>query len=433
MMGFRTLGCATLAVLIGCGGKDGPAPDAAPPAATLTIHLYDTAPYTAGPTSPADLVAVQLDDGDWQKLAGDDKGAYQVPLARRYSVLVACVGSPDTTTARVYDRTADDGVRLDVPSCYTPPGPTGTGIVTVQVQNVPAGGVAVVAGPGGVRQLTALPSTSLDLELARGQSEVVAWLETSSLVISKIVRVPPFTLDAAHSVTIDFATQGAAPDRLPLTVRPGPALYTVETVVTPLGSYELAQPLSPTTYLALPAALRLPGDRSRVTVFGGLRDVTVTSASPGPLVVDLPPELAAVGFGAPGAAPRPEWSLGALPPTGTTLTLSVETRTRDQLRAWAIQPSASWLAFAPSLLFDLPDAGPALAGLHADLGLLARTKVTWAAAAVSTATGADGAEVILRSAFAGDTGHYCGNHAIEPPETCDPPDGTTCSADCTAM
>ena len=83
--------------------------------------------------------------------------------------------------------------------------------------------------------------------------------------------------------------------------------------------------------------------------------------------------------------------------------------------------------------YDFPDLS-ALPGFQPELGLLDRGPVRWSVRRTESTTAAPSDGRVTRSAVTtGVIDGYCGDHAIQPPEACDPPDGATCGPACTKL
>jgi hypothetical protein len=424
-----------IVVGVGCSGDGAPSPDPASEVDDqLTIQLFDRYPYVNGTSSNAGLVLASAGDVEWTQLAGNS-GVYKMPLADRYSVVVMCGSSSpgaSDSDVRVFYGTAADGAVLKASSCNTD-ADTPTVLVTVDVQNVPAGLIAEVGGPGRVGAQTSDASGSLELALAPGPSELFAALVTPGDPSStKLVRIPPFMLQDPRTFTIDFATAELKLERRPLTVRPVAADAVVSWLTTPLGTYDFEVLMQqPTTFGVLPTVLRRAGDRDSVTVLAGTQTVAIVGVPPGPLIIDLPPELPSVSFSATSAtALQPTWTFATVPGGTGPLELSARTASSDKLQMWSVHPSRSWLSSASSLSITLPDLGSALDVVPIDISLSERTKIYWSVTDSESPETSDGSTVTTQTALYGTAGVYCGNGVVDPPEQCDPPDFRTCSADC---
>jgi hypothetical protein len=444
-MTFEQMVGASMSVLcaVACGGGGSSTPDAPPGVdagvdaagnSGLTIKLYNHFPFVEGDTSNGDFVAAQDGDGPWTQLTGDH-GVYTMPRsADRYGVLVVCRFGT-TTVTKVFLKWAAEGLLHTTSSCQVDPAPAKVP-VTVKLRNIPTGMTGVVTGP----TTTSARGSDGDvvLQLAPTSNELFAWLYDAQMRASKMVRIPPFVPQAAQSFTIDF-TAGADLDHLPLTVGPTPPEAVLAGVTTATGEYDITSGAPGSTYAVPPAALRRPGDRILVEVFGDPainQTARAELVTPGPLTINLLPALTGATVSATtGAAPVPTWTLPALPATRSqarVLMVASTSRASDGVnRRWQVFLARARLAGMASLSYTLPDFA-ALPGFPSDLALLGRNQLDWTATADDITTQADGSTILVTSSTQGKTGEYCGNGTTEPPETCDPPNGTTCSNTCTS-
>ena len=307
--------------------------------------------------------------------------------------------------------------------------------VTVTVKNVPSGLTADVTGP------TTASATSVDadlvLQLAPRSNELLAWLvDAQQQHVSKLVRIPPFTPQAAQSFTIDFATMGADPDHLPLTLSGATPQTLITGVSTATGEYTFSSELG-STYAVLPATLRRAGDRTVIEVLTKDGTGRVELVTPAPVTLDLLPNLAGAGFVANGDTPRPMWTVPALPATRgqarVLMTASTAGSPATPGRRWQVFLARARTGSATSATYTLPDLNTLIPGLPMDVALPGRTKISWSIQADDLTTQADSSTIQVGTSVSGTGGQYCGNTVIEAPETCDPPDGSTCSDTCTSM
>jgi hypothetical protein len=363
-----------------------------------------------------------------------EQGVYRVRLASdRYGVAVGCrIG--DSSRVSVFQRTAADGLVLRARSCGGEPI-----ALDVVVQNVPAGTHAYLSTRVGAAGGSAL---SYAFQMQPGPAEVFGSLSDTTGRIAKLVREPAFDLQAPHQITIDFASEGAAPEdhALQITTR-GDQARVVSSVIRPTGEYTLHAPLrlaTPPFYQTLPAALRRPDDLLAVTVAVGGISTTMTSAAPGMLAFDLPAEINAQApavLATPFLHPVFTFEATATDLAIQSYLLSAHTSgASDSItHDWFAELSAAWIGEARSVRYEFPDL-TATAGFSPELALFDRGPVRWSVRRIEASTPTDADGRIVRSAVqAGAIESYCGDHVIEPPETCDPPDGSTCSATCSKL
>lgn len=415
-----------------CGGAEPrPAPEASAEGYELTIELFSRSPFVDGDTESAPLVAIQDGDGPWTAITAAH-GLYHVHLgSERYGVAIGCRDG-QASSVKVFQRTVADGLDLRTLSC-------GADSIEfdVTVRNVPQDSLAYVsiagASDGG-------GDYTYVFHARPGPTELFASVGDRAGYMAKLVRVPTFDLEARRSLTIDFATQGTPPDDHALAVTLGPReqAYVTTSVIRPTGEYLLQSPAlvgTPATYAMVPVALRQPDDLFGVTVEVGSRSTSITSKAPDKLTFELPPDMVAP---TPAVLAEPflhpvfafETSATDLPIQTYQLYAHTAQPPGDAYRDWTAELSAAWIAGAQYVSYTFPDLS-GVPGFFSDFILYDREPIRWIVrrTEMNSATASDGR--IVRSAFqSGATGTYCGDHTIQPPETCDPPDGTTCSTSC---
>lgn len=425
-----------LAVAAACGSSPASAPDAAVDAVAghdLSIGLFRHAAFADGDTENALLVAIQDGDGAWAAATGE-RGVYRAHLSsERYGVAIACRTGASSRIA-VFQRTVADGLALRTRSCDADPIE-----LDVAVQHVPA---RTVANLSTIVGLAGGGDSTYAFFAPPGPAELFASLTDVTGRLTWVVRMPAFDLQARQSMAIDFATQGSAPEERALTVALGPLddVRVSTSVIRPSGEYPLGAPAalaSPAVYQVLPLALWQADDLFAVTVESGARSTTITSKVPGALAFELP---AAQSAQAPALAIAPALRPSFAFATAATFlpfaSYSLLARTAsapDSVREWSAELSASWVAGAAMVHYEFPDLS-ALTGFQPELDLLDRGPVRWSVRRTESTFAAPGDGRITRSAIsAGVIDGYCGDHAIQAPETCDPPDGTTCGSACTKL
>ncbi|HMG23785.1 MAG TPA: hypothetical protein VK607_20770 [Kofleriaceae bacterium] len=428
----RTTGLASLvglACVTACGDDLHPPADA-PRGHDLTISLFQRRPFAAGDTAPAAFLAVQDGDGAWTALA-DDRGVYRARLAAdRYGVAIGC-RSRESSSIAIYQRTAADGLELRAPSCLGD-----TIQLDVAIVHVPEGAVSYVSTPGGADGGGG--DATYVFHDPPGPAELFVSLSDASGRISRISRVPMFDLVAARTINIDFWLEGAAPEDRSLSVAPAggdPARVTTS-VIRPTGDYALSTGVpvgAPATYQMLPAALQQPGDLFDVTLAVGARSAGFTARAPGALAFELPPALVAAE---PTMAVAPvlhpvfafRTAAAALAVERYLLHAHTARSPDDASRDWTAELSAAWTG-AGAVSYAFPDLS-SVAGFSSEFALFTGP-VRWSVQRTETTTAEpiDG-RVTRSSSRSGTIVAYCGDGAVQPPETCDPPDGAACSARC---
>lgn len=400
----------------------------------LTISLFKHLPFTDGDTGTAAFVAVQDGDGPWTAVTAE-QGVYHAHLAAdRYGVAIGCrIG--DSSSVEVFQRAAADGLDVRTRSCAGEPVQ-----LDVSVHNVPPGSFAYVSTAG--QSVSGDGNATYSFRIQPGPTDLFASLTDGTGIISKLVRVPMFDAASMPTVEIDFSRDGAAPDARELVVALAEdAQAQVETsVILPTGAYPLSggAPLgAPSTYQTLPAALQHADDLFDITVTAGARAAAITSKAPGALAFQLPADVAAP---APTMALTPalhpvfSFDPGVIDLPIRTYQLHARTSSApdDVFREWSVELSSAWIPVTSPVTYEFPDLS-AVAGFSPDFVLFSGP-LRWAVRRVETSAAAAVDGRITRSASrAGTIAEYCGDHVVQPPETCDPPDGTTCSDTCTKL
>lgn len=408
-------------------------PDAPSAGHDLSIALFRRAPFTDGDMGNALLVAIQDGDGAWAA-ASAERGIYRAHLSSdRYGVAIACrTGASSRIT--VLQRTAADGLALRAQSCETD-----AIELDVLVRQVPANATAYISTSAG---LAGGGDATYAFLAQPGPADLFASLTDAAGRLTRVVRAPGFDLQARQTVAIDFATQGSAPEERALTIALGSddSAQVTTAVIRPSGEYPLGSPAelgAPAAFQVLPLALWQPDDLFAITVESSARSTTITSKVPGALAFQLPegqsarpPALAT----APALRPTFSFTTAATDlPIQSYALLARTASAPDVVREWTAELSASWIAGAPTVSYELPDLS-AVAGFLPELGLLDRGPIRWSVRRTETTAAAASDGRVTRSAvLSGFIDGYCGDHAIQPPETCDPPDGIACGTACTKL
>lgn len=417
-------------MLAACASAAEAPPDALPDAPAghdLTISLFKHVPFVDGDTASAPLAAVQDGDGAWTAVTAPD-GVYHAHVTSdRYGVAIGC--RDGVLSVRVLQRTASDGLEVRARGCV----PT-TVELDVEVHHVPAGSIAFVstlAGAAGGGDAT------YGFAAAPGPTEVFASLSAGGAV-TKLLRIPAFDLQASRKLIIDFATQGVAPETRTVAVTLDAATQArlTSSVVRPSGEYALHAPAaigSQATYAVLPAALQMPDDLSEVTVGVDSRSATYVNGAPKALAVDLP---AAFAVQPPAVLVAPSLHpVFAFLPTNPTLAVQGYALSADTIDAsskahrWSAELSGSWIAGA-AVQYAFPDLS-SVEGFAPELALSANGPLRWSVRRTDASTAALADGRVLRAAVQSGAVGYCGDHVIEAPEACDPPEDGACTSQCT--
>jgi hypothetical protein len=416
----RSIDLITVAFITACGSVAAPPPTSDLPDATPEPVETGRAVAVTGvvPT----FVAVQ--DGDeafatGARVHGD-----------RFGVAMGCADGSVT----IVHRTVEEG--LEVASPCREDGPTVR--LTVQVTGLDFFGeqvaVARTATGNGGRVLDG----TFQFPTRPGPTDLIGVLLEAGTVL-KVLRVPALDLRRDESIAIDFATQGIpfAAEGLTLSMTPSvpfDQLNIATDLLTANGEFVLAgrAPFA-ATYPALPAALRRPGDRFRVTITAPRRFMSVTTASPGRVDLVLrqritapPPEV----LRAPGLHARFRFAPIAVEP-GQRYVLNAQTGRGPAIHRWRVELSTAWIGGAANVAYELPDLAE-VAGFSAEaFALFDRSPIDWSVTLEERSATGD-TEVFHSSAAGGLVGEFCGDAIVQQGEACD--DGTdtpTCDSDCT--
>ncbi|MBS1119687.1 MAG: Multiple EGF-like-domain protein 3 precursor [Deltaproteobacteria bacterium] len=470
MIDPRTLALALGLALFACGDDGGRSTDAPPSSGSdLTIEIHRDFPFVDGDTADdAKLVAVQDGDGAFVAVTGVN-GVYHAHITSdRYGIAIGCLDT-DFATIEVVQQVVADGTTYRTACKSTP----ATARLDVTVQNLPAGHRLRLRTNRNIGLASSDETVSIDVP--PGTTELFGTLTDSAKNVVKLFRIPAIEVQTTKAITIDVAADGAAPDNLALTLTPSDPTATVRTsAVRTYGTVNfqgLGIPLGASpTYLMLPPALQQADDLYLISVSGQSSSHSRTVKTPGQLAFALPAAF---------TAPQPMMlKTPFLHPvftfTPTIAVLPIQSYTVDAsnfsdfnapvLRDWFATLSAAWVAGAPSIRYEFPDLS-ALPGF-AELALRDRERIDTTIFRTETTSEVrvDGAESTSSSA-SGVIGEFCGDGVLQdgemcdPGETetatcdsdctpvecgdnvvnvsagedCDPPDGTTCSATCTAL
>jgi hypothetical protein len=375
----------------GCGGKSGSGmPDGGMPATDITVRVFpDGVPMLDSTTANADLLAFQDGDGDWTEATGTD-GVYHLRVTGdRYGVAVGCGSQLGGT--EIYYQSVVEAAELAVNGCVrlTPHVNVvvmigSDGVSPTNFADVWIGGSFVPGMPGST-QSTIVPRGLQDIYASA--SPPVGGPDVSFIVY----RAPALDLEMDQTLTIDWS-RGAVTELFPLTVSDPASLPgtwgMTSNVVTPHGhgirtlQIDFGQP---PRYAAVAAAVRQPGDITRV-------EVTETGLSPGearsafqematPAAVTLAPAdyLSAT---APTIDTNAVSQLSAAVPLRasklghTVSAASFTTNTIVEQHYLRLFVRPGWAGNAASVLLHAPDLRNC-ASWTTDMELTARTEVDW--------------------------------------------------------
>lgn len=265
------------------GGSDGGGSGGGGSGAAITVKVFpDGVPSVTGAMANADLVAYQDGDGDWAEATGTD-GVYRFHVTGdRYGVAIGCGGEFGGT--EFYYQSVAEAPELAVNGCSEP---TEFADVEITISAPPPSSSSEIWIGGwpafevGVGQLTTI---SVD----KGVRDVYArsyFTDFNGQNGVEIYRGPALDIEADTAVAIDWS-QARPVDRFPVTIRDPanpPGTWSLASMyLTPHGEemHEVQLVFNKSTmYATLSAALRQPGDVTRVVV----SETGTSSVQNGPL------------------------------------------------------------------------------------------------------------------------------------------------------
>jgi hypothetical protein len=400
----------------------------------VTIEIHREFPFVAGATvDEAEFVAVQDGAGAFVEATGAN-GLYTVHIeSDKFGIAVGC-RDDGFLGVEVVQQTVADGLLYQTSCKGTPPDAT----LAVTVVNLPPGQRLRLRA---VRALqTASEDGTFELSVRTGESELFGTLTDADRNVLKLFRFPSVQVAGTTALRIDVAADGVIPDRGTFSLTPADPAATVRTtVVRPYGSIALTGTTNPIgadrSYLQVPAALQQPDDLYRMTIEGVTGSTSRTVKAPGALAFQLPapftardPELLETPF------VHPVWTFDPTPATLRDQSYFLDIANSDFGRFWSVSLSARWVGDAATVRYEFPDVS-SLPGF-APLALVAteRLDTTTRRLELSGPSNVDGAES-TSSSVAGVLGRFCGDGVVIAPEACDPGEaGETaqCNDDCTA-
>lgn len=375
-LGVWAAGCGTSA-----HGDDGDDDMMMPSGATVMLEVDD-----------ADLVAYQDGDGDWAVAAGA-AGVYRLAVhADRYAVAIGCAGAGTT----FYFQSVAEAGRLAATGCVRS---ANTAIVNV-------------ASTGGEPELGQVwigdaftftqPASPATLVVGKGTQDVFARGFTPVFGDDFGVRVyrgPTLDVEGDQLISIDWSqARGVDGYPLALTGSTEQGLWvTVSSYLMPHGhaSRTIRQTLgTPTRYVTVPAALRQPGELTRVEASETrnvnpapnevypllVRSVFQQRETPGPVTL-APGEILAIASPLIDTDAVSQLSVTLpLPPSTLGYTQSTASFTTTQgsglSRRQDMIVRPGWAAGASTATLTVPDLRN-LAGWTSEMALYGRTQVDW--------------------------------------------------------
>jgi hypothetical protein len=425
---------AILAMIGACGGGSGGSH-------FVNVEIHKSFPFVDGDTADdANFVAVQDGDGPFVQATGAN-GVFRVHVdSDRYGVAVGCDDTAGSSFVdiEIVQQTFDDGDTYKT-FCKSQPA---TGMLTVQVGNLPTGQTLVLRTPLAIAvAATDGPQT---ITVPTGPTELFGVLSDGNRQVTRLFRLSADVSPTA-TVAIDAAADGAPPDRVgTFVVDPDDPSDVVRTSwLRPNAAISLSDGFDGSAthnYVMPPAALRQADDLFRISISGPTGVSSITAKSPGALVFTMPalftapdPELVEAPF------VHPVWTFEPTPSVLPKQSYFLEAGNFSDANAtlfrdWFVTISESWIAGAPTVRYEFPD----LSGMpgFAALALLdtERLDTTIARDETTDDTNTDGAHS-TSSAVGGVLGKFCGDGVVTPPEACDPGEAgetATCDFDCTA-
>ena len=413
----------------------------------VTVTTYRLPTLEPGDTANTQFMAIQDGDGAWQPLVGTN-GVYGARVrGPRYSIAAACVEANPTVEnswVTLVHTTVAERTEHHMWACNAEP-PASVPL-RITLQNTSS---AVVV------------STSLFGALVPGSYEWMVMPHRSDLAVVHQgatgvtgFRLNDVELTTPKSFTMDVA-QGAPLDTIALSLPPLAADeagslttsihrdkgtgYRRELLLRGFGSRFTPGMAAPTTYLALGAALRRPGDLEQIiysnTATRGFRRAIAYTDGRDALTIALPdffeppaPALTQTPYTRPTFAFAP---ISDDQQIAYVLTAYSAGRAMPYpWRYWSADISQGWIEGASAVQYTMPDLS-GLPGWSSDFELREHDGITWNVArhvrpppmvgSLSTSAGRTGV-----------VGEYCGDGIHQAWEVCDDGhDTAACDSDCT--
>lgn len=402
-------------------------------------------------TQPVTLAAYQQGDGPWQPMTLQN-GTYTATVAPgRYAVAMGQrnLSSPSNeyTDIQIKHATTDETHDPMFFSPFTFPEPYR---LVVDVRGVDVDERAVIAVNGGGflgydNGQHALASSRRFVELFVILRQRSSGSSPRPEVPLKVFRLVNVDLLGTPQIVVDFNLPLAAPLAYPVAFGSASSGMVNSYVRTPSGAVLLGR--SPNTFYALPSSIAYPTDIiSASASTPSMPGTPVQSTynyplSAGPLLLHygtVNPAPAPVAIQTPYI--RPSFLLpqvgGELPFTDYTYQFFSDAIDDNASIAtlWTFYFTDGWVRDATSSRYDAP-VFAGLPGWTSEMAPLPRTMVSWSASvAEQNVRGIQPGRIVRSTTTFGSIGEYCGNGVVELGwETCDPPNGVTCSERCSSL
>lgn len=394
--------------------------------------------------NPAAFAVIQEGEGPWTAMHYDGQrytatinpGRYAVALGNRVRQV-----NKDESYVYVRHSTTDEQRELSIQ--WLGGVPLTRYQLLVDIRGTSAGQRLYIGHPGG---------SSSGRNAINGISTFTAGSPTGELIVAlaggtpsepfKVTRISNLDLRNSAPVVLDFNLPYPAPTSYPVVIDGSLAHSVSSAMYNAAGRYF---PLGGATgkLFALPPSLSRPGDTSHVYGSAYPRSVELIQSGPGPASLQFGPL-----FSQPVATLRGGYALGLSFPLSHSPGLlpltdydyiansSYGDYQEDYVSVeWTMSFSSGWIGGHAGGVFHSPSFN-GVSGWTADMALPYRAPIYWQAIRtdLNTRTSAPGQMRHTSSAPDVTLGEYCGNGIVEQRyETCDPPNGTTCSSSCSNM
>ncbi|MCW5802300.1 MAG: hypothetical protein KIT31_07925 [Deltaproteobacteria bacterium] len=353
-----------VALTVGCGGGSGKDPDGpiSEPAA-ISLTLRDPG---GASSSNAAFVAVRDGDGAWTEVTGTG-GVYSARvMSNRYGWWIGCVRASGTGRNAIVYRHLDDGVDLEARSCAVRTLPlTISGAIT----GIPETDSAEVYS---LWTFDAPSDAAYSVGTEVGPAQILASRLDDDFRGVSVIRADLGTLAADATRDLAFAQEAQPFARLPLALpglRPGELVETFSGVYVGDGAMYLPfeSPSETAELLALPPAMRLPGDMFDATASTTLQNGALAERrSIGTFAATLPTTLtlpAPRSFGDATVTAAPfsiGWKLPALTADAQLDALWISTSRTQRLMITSVAATPRWSAASTTIdvteVAAIPDA-----------------------------------------------------------------------------